>query len=184
MLPVLFKRCIHLIAELALTSTHSAASRRDAPASTSRSTRIRKSSEQGLGIDSLQKSNQCRSDSPIHNLRVSPNSTQPKHALAAANNATAAFVQHAANNPIAPGRGSLTGRTALERYDEFYIPDCLADPEYNYFDYQRSGQYRSMLGVPLLRDGAAIGVIVLMSPVVSYSPKSKLISSQHSPTKQ
>ena len=31
MLPVSFKRCIHLIAELALTSTHSAASRRDAP---------------------------------------------------------------------------------------------------------------------------------------------------------
>ena len=60
MLPVSFKRCIHLIAELALTSTHSAASRRDAPASTSRSTRIRKSSEQGLGIDPLQKSNQCR----------------------------------------------------------------------------------------------------------------------------
>jgi hypothetical protein len=60
MLPVSFKRCIHLIAELALTSTHSAASRRDAPASTSRSTRIRKSSEQGFGIDPLQKSNQCR----------------------------------------------------------------------------------------------------------------------------
>ena len=60
MLPVSFKRCIHLIAELALTSTHSAASRRDAPASTSRSTRIRKSSEQGLGIDPLQKWNQCR----------------------------------------------------------------------------------------------------------------------------
>jgi hypothetical protein len=60
MLPVSFKRCIHLIAELALTSTHSAASRRDAPASTSRSTRIRKSSEQGLGIDPLQKSTQCR----------------------------------------------------------------------------------------------------------------------------
>jgi len=55
-----FKRCIHLIAELALTSTHSAASRRDAPASTSRSTRMRKSSEQGFGIDPLQKSNQCR----------------------------------------------------------------------------------------------------------------------------
>ena len=36
MLRVSFKRCIHLIAELALTSTLSAASRRDAPASTSR----------------------------------------------------------------------------------------------------------------------------------------------------
>ena len=34
MLPVSFKRCIHLIAELAPTSTHSAASRRDAPGPT------------------------------------------------------------------------------------------------------------------------------------------------------
>ena len=63
--PFRFKRCIHLIAELTLTSTHSAASRRDAPASTSRSTRIRKSSEQGLGINPLQKSDQNRQIPPF-----------------------------------------------------------------------------------------------------------------------
>jgi two-component system, NtrC family, sensor kinase len=94
-----------------------------------------------------------------------------RYHLAAANNATAGFVQHAANNPIAPGHGSLTGRTALER-QTIHLPDCLADPGYNYFDYQRSGQYRTMLGVPLLRDGTAIGVIVLMKTVVKpFTPK-------------
>ena len=94
-----------------------------------------------------------------------------RYHLAAANNATAGFVQHAANNPIAPGHGSLTGRTALER-QTIHLPDCLADPKYNYFDYQRSGQYRTMLGVPLLRDGTAIGVIVLMKTVVKpFTPK-------------
>jgi hypothetical protein len=51
MLPVSCQRRIHLIAELALTSKRSAASRRDAPDSTVSSTRSRKSKEQGFGID-------------------------------------------------------------------------------------------------------------------------------------
>ena len=42
MLPVSFKRRIHLIAELALTSTHSAASRRDAPPTFAKSTNTTK----------------------------------------------------------------------------------------------------------------------------------------------
>ncbi len=88
-----------------------------------------------------------------------------KYHLAAANNATATFVQHAATNPIMPGRGSLIGRTALER-KTVHLPDCLADAEYNYFEYQSSGQYRTMLGVPLLREGVPIGVIGLMRSVI------------------
>ena len=88
-----------------------------------------------------------------------------KYHLAAANNASAIFVKHAAENPIVPGRGSLIGRTALEQ-KTVHLPDCLADAEYNYFEYQSSGQYRTMLGVPLLREGAPIGVIGLMRSVV------------------
>src|SRR5262249_10873822 len=88
-----------------------------------------------------------------------------KYHLAASNNATAAFVRHAAANPILPGRGSLIGRTALE-CNTVHIPDCLVDPEYNYFEYQHSGQYRTMLGVPLLREGMPVGVIGLMRTVV------------------
>jgi len=89
-----------------------------------------------------------------------------KYRLAAANNATAGFVRHAAENPIAPGRGSLIGRTALEKRI-VEIPDCMADPEYTYSDYQRSGQYRSMLGVPLMREDVAIGVIGLLRTNIS-----------------
>jgi signal transduction histidine kinase len=83
----------------------------------------------------------------------------------AANNATAQFIRHAARNPIPPSRGSLIGRTAIERRT-IHIPDCLADSEYSYADYQKSGQYRTMLGVPLLRDGTPIGVIGLLRTVV------------------
>ena len=51
MLPVARRRCIHLIAELGLTSNQSAASRRDAPDSTASTTRSRNSKEHGFGID-------------------------------------------------------------------------------------------------------------------------------------
>jgi hypothetical protein len=59
-LPAARERCIHLTAELALTSKRSAASRRDEPASTASITRSRKSWEQAFGMIRLQKWNQCR----------------------------------------------------------------------------------------------------------------------------
>ena len=61
---------------------------------------------------------------------------------------------------FAPGRGSLTGRVLLER-KPVQIPDVLADPEYSNLEPQRLGGYRTHLGVPLLRDGSPIGVILV-----------------------
>ena len=61
---------------------------------------------------------------------------------------------------FAPGRGSLTGRVLLER-KPVQIPDVLADPEYTNLEPQRLGGYRTHLGVPLLRDGTPIGLILV-----------------------
>src|SRR6266571_3114004 len=72
MLPVARRRCIHFIAELGLTSNHSAASRRDAPDSTASTTRSRNSKEHGFGIDALQNSNQC------HEIRLSKSSGESR----------------------------------------------------------------------------------------------------------
>lgn len=47
-----------------------------------------------------------------------------------------------------------------------HLPDCLADPEYTLVDYQSAGNFRSDLGVPLLRNGVVIGVIALMRTVI------------------
>jgi two-component system, NtrC family, sensor kinase len=85
--------------------------------------------------------------------------------IVSANNAAEAFVKHAADHPLPLGRGSLVGRTAVER-KPVHIPDCLADPEYLATDYQIVGQYRTMLGVPLLREGVPIGVIGMMRAAV------------------
>jgi signal transduction histidine kinase len=59
-----------------------------------------------------------------------------------------------------PGRGSVTGRVLLE-CKPVQIPDVLADPEYSNLEPQRLGGYRTHLGVPLMRDGSPIGVILV-----------------------
>src|SRR5262249_27914331 len=42
-----------------------------------------------------------------------------------------------------------------------HIPDCAADPEYKSPDVLRVAGNRAMLGVPLLREGIPIGVLIL-----------------------
>src|SRR5690348_6128452 len=61
-------------------------------------------------------------------------------------------------NVVHPGRGSATGRAALEQRP-IQIPDVLADPEYRMTEGQRAGQFRTLLSVPLLREGNLIGAI-------------------------
>jgi signal transduction histidine kinase len=88
-----------------------------------------------------------------------------KYHMAANHGADQAFLKYAVEHPLALGRGSLVGRTALER-KTVHMPDCLADPEYVALEYQSVGHYRSTLGVPLLREGIPIGVIILMRAAV------------------
>src|SRR5262249_37492078 len=89
----------------------------------------------------------------------------------ASNNAAADYVKYLQHHPIARSRGSLVGGIGLARRT-VPTPDCLADPEYVLEDYARVGRHRSMLGVPLLRDGAPIGVITLLRTAVKpYTEK-------------
>jgi GAF domain-containing protein len=57
-------------------------------------------------------------------------------------------------------RGSVIGRT-MTQGKATQIADVLADPEYAYLDSQKKGGFRTMLGVPLLREGTPIGVLLL-----------------------
>ena len=68
-------------------------------------------------------------------------------------------------HPIARGRGTLVGRTISEGRT-VHIPDVMADPEYKHLEAQRVGAFRTMLGVPLLREGTPIGVLALTRSTV------------------
>jgi signal transduction histidine kinase len=73
---------------------------------------------------------------------------------------------YALEHPVWLNRGSVTGRAALER-KPIHIADVLADPEYQASGYQQALGYRTILGVPLLREGTAIGIFALARNQVS-----------------
>jgi two-component system NtrC family sensor kinase len=68
------------------------------------------------------------------------------------------FFEFAASLKI--DRGTVSGRVLLER-KIVHVPDVLADPEYTFGAGQKIGEFRTLLGVPLLREGSPIGVIAL-----------------------
>jgi two-component system, NtrC family, sensor kinase len=75
------------------------------------------------------------------------------------------FQEYLGQHPRPPARGSITGRTALEG-KVVHVPDVMADPEYTWSEAQQIGGYRTVLGVPLLRDGNPVGVIIVARTVV------------------
>jgi signal transduction histidine kinase len=89
----------------------------------------------------------------------------PAYQLVASHAFSQDYVQYMKGMPIIPGRSTLVGRTALEGRT-IHISDCLADPEYNWPESQRRGNYRTILGIPLLREGEPIGVLAFTRSVV------------------
>jgi two-component system NtrC family sensor kinase len=65
------------------------------------------------------------------------------------------FMRQAA---ITANRGSLIGRTVYEGRI-VHIPDVLADQEYTFHEAQKLGGFRTMLGIPMLRDSMTTGVL-------------------------
>jgi two-component system, NtrC family, sensor kinase len=78
---------------------------------------------------------------------------------------TAELHDYVAKVRFEPGRGTIAGRAALAR-DVVHVTDILEDPEYTLSEFIREAGARTMLGVPLLREGVSIGIIVLMRRIV------------------
>jgi signal transduction histidine kinase len=70
------------------------------------------------------------------------------------------FIEYVRTLPVERGRGTATGRALLERR-VIHIADVLADPDYTWAEAQRLGGYRTVLGVPMLREGIPVGVLTL-----------------------
>jgi two-component system, NtrC family, sensor kinase len=70
------------------------------------------------------------------------------------------FMDYVRDVPVRPERGTCIGRALLEGV-AVHIPDVQLDPEYTFSEGQRLGGFRTMLGVPMLREGIPIGVVAL-----------------------
>ena len=68
-------------------------------------------------------------------------------------------VAHMRSHPVAADRTSIVGRVVLAG-KSVHIPDADADPELTLLQARGVEKNRTVLGVPLLRDGKLIGVLV------------------------
>src|SRR5215469_69165 len=70
------------------------------------------------------------------------------------------FMGYIKNIPIKAERGSAAGRALLEGR-VIHITDVKADSEYAFVEARRLGNYRTILCVPMLREGVPIGLLGL-----------------------
>jgi GAF domain-containing protein len=73
---------------------------------------------------------------------------------------TREYHEYMRERPIIPGRGTVLGRAVTE-CKPVQVNDVETDPEYTLREGQRLGGFRTVLGIPLLREDVPIGVIVL-----------------------
>ncbi|MGC2825414.1 MAG: GAF domain-containing protein, partial [Pseudolabrys sp.] len=71
------------------------------------------------------------------------------------------LVDYLRDIPIEAERGTASGRALLEGR-VVHIADVKSDPEYTLVEGQRLGDYRTILSVPMLREGVPIGVLILL----------------------
>ena len=95
----------------------------------------------------------------------------PNYHFAASYGYSLAFIQHMSKVAVTMGRGSLAGRVLSEGCT-VHVPDVRADPEYVLSEAQRIAGFCTMLGIPLLREGTPIGVMILTRNTVRpFTPK-------------
>ena len=104
----------------------------------------------------------CEADKGII---LRPTGKDGSYSPAASYRHTPEYNEHQKNLTFAPGRSSVTGRVLLEG-KSVQIPDVLADPEYAQREIARLGDFRTILGVPLLREGVPIGLLALQRAAV------------------
>jgi two-component system, NtrC family, sensor kinase len=70
------------------------------------------------------------------------------------------FMEYVRATPVEIDKGSASGRALLEG-KVVHIADVEKDPDFTFIDAKRLGGFRTILGVPMLREGTAIGVLAL-----------------------
>jgi two-component system, NtrC family, sensor kinase len=81
-------------------------------------------------------------------------------------NFPADWVEYARKHPFKSGRGSVVGLSLIEKR-AVQVADVLTDPEYTRGEQQKRAGFRTVLAVPLQREGKPIGVFILCRRTVS-----------------
>lgn len=82
------------------------------------------------------------------------------------------FLRAVADKPVTIDRGTASGRALFESR-LIHIPDVDSDPEYNFVEAKASG-VRSILAIPMFREGKPIGVLAVTRKVARpFSEKQK-----------
>ena len=81
--------------------------------------------------------------------------------FAAAYGAWSGFAEHLESHPLRPGPGSIAGRAAAERRT-IHSYDVLKETGYELIDLIKQQGYRTVLAVPMLREGVLRGVITIL----------------------
>jgi two-component system, NtrC family, sensor kinase len=75
--------------------------------------------------------------------------------------------------PIRPGRESAAARAIFSGTVE-QIPDVQTDPDYAHGDTAKIANYRSIIAVPMMRAGQALGAIAMARPQIGCFPERQL----------
>jgi GAF domain-containing protein len=70
------------------------------------------------------------------------------------------FLEYVKNTPVEAARNTGTGRALVEGRI-VHIPDVHNDPEFDWPEAVKLGGFRTMIGVPMLREGVPVGVLTL-----------------------
>jgi GAF domain-containing protein len=90
-----------------------------------------------------------------------PTEKDASYYVAASYRHTPEYEEHIRTQTFAPGPGGGVVGRVLQEGKSVQIPDVLADPEYTLREIARLGDFRTILGVPLLREGSPVGLLVL-----------------------
>ena len=93
------------------------------------------------------------------------------------------YDEYMQSRPIEPDRGTVSGRVLLEG-KPVHIPDVQTDPEYTMVDISRRTGYHTILGLPLLREGNPIGVVILGGRRYDLSLRNRSSWPRPSPTRR
>ena len=109
-------------------------------------------------LDTLAQSavNLCDADQAVIRRRVGDS-----YPVAATRGFTQQQREHLERYSPKPGRGSVFGRAIVEGRT-VHIPDVAADPEWERADQSRVSGIRAAVGVPLLREGVMVGILVVI----------------------